>query len=902
MSLLKVSFLQLKRKKIRTFILIISVMLALSLLIGLNAGIDGLQKTYYDLVDNSLGYTDIMIKSNTTTPAFNIQTIEPLLHNDSIAAYSYRVQYWMPFASSDGNFNDSSSGYLVGINPAVDEKFGSYNITEGNYTSLTQALSNNNSCVLSENFAKRLNLHVDDKLTLGCFKLTGYFPPQPSDTMNLTITTIIRDYGRTFTFSSDPTSLTKVNSDITINLETAQTLYYLQPNSVIDVYIHLRDFKQADIVKTDLQNQLGANYTVKDLKFSMLDSVEQNFATYHTITYIIGGMALMITAMLLLNTMLANVSERKREIGILRSVGASKNQVFTLFMAELFPIALIGALASIPASILTTQFITSILPAINIQNVGTASTIEFSFPLSTLINGLVIGIALTLIIGLLPALIACRVKIIEALQPQIRHLQSTKKKHFLIPLTGFFLLIGGLLLVQNGFSASTSWFPTATVLIGYAATLIGAILLATLFLSPLSATFSYLLKPFIGRTCVIVHRNIMLNFRRSVFSYGAFALSIAILVSFSSLVTTAASYNIEVDKQSVGADMQVWVNAPAGFAEQLKKVDGVQNVAGVGYFSYGQTNMTFNSNRQDEITITGVSSKEYFDTIYQIHLTNTLDDMSADQVYKLLSEKSGYVLLQDSLAKSLTVQVGDTLVWSITNQTGTYEQPLQVVATTDFIAGRWETISHFAKGYYTAIVSFEDLKTFRTPLLSSNIDEFYVSLKPGADADQTRNDLAQTCQNAKYNPTIYTAKDTLSQTQTSFNQTEMLVVSVTSFFVLVGALGIMSATAYTVMERKREIGVLTALGMEKKQNRIIIAGESLLLALIGVVIGFVSGLGLSVFVIHAISWWAYLPAPSLVISPLTFFAAALVIVFSAVLSAVYPANRISKLDTIEALK
>ncbi len=877
-------------------------MLALSLLIGLNAGVDGLEKTYHDLVDNTLGYTDILIKTNTTTTAFNTQTVEQILQNDSIAAYSYRVQYWMPFASADGKFNDTNGGYLVGINPEVDEKFGSYNIIEGNYSSLILALSNNNSCVLGESFAKRLNLHVGDQLTLGYLNITEYFPDQPAKTMNLTITAIMQDNGRTYSFGSDTTTLTKVNSDITINLDTAQTLYYLQPNDAIDVYIHLKDLKQADTVKTDLQNQLGSNFTVANLKFSMLDSVEQNLATYHTITYIIGGMALIISAMLLLNTTMANVSERKREIGILRSVGASKSQVFTVFIAELLPVTFIGALASIPVSILTAQLITSILPSIYIQNVGTSQNIEFFFSLSTMVNGLVIGIALTLLVGLVPTLLACRIKIVEALHPQMHNTNVTKKTRVLTPLTGLALLIIGLFLVKNGFSATTSWFPTATALVGFAATLIGAVLLATLFLSPLSVAFSQLLKPFIGRTSVIVHRNILLNFRRSVFSYGAFALSIALLVSFSSLVTTAASYNLAVNKQSVGADVQVWVYAPVSFIDELKNVEGVSNVAGVGYFSYGQTNMTFNDYNQSQIMVTGISSKTYFDTIYQCHLTKTLNDMTDEQVYTLLGESTGYVLLQNSLAQNLTVQVGDKLVWSITNQTGTYQQPLQVVATTDFVAGRWETISHFAQDYYTAIISFDDLKNFRPSLLTPNLEEFYVSLDPSADVSQTRDKLYQTCIDAGYTPTIYTTKDTLTQTQESFDQTEILAVSVTSFFVLVGALGIMSATAYTVMERKREIGVLTAIGMDKKQNRIIIAGESLLLALIGTVIGFVSGLGLSMFAIQAIPWWANIPSPSLVISPLTLLVASLVIVISAVLSSVYPANRISKLNTVDALR
>jgi hypothetical protein len=68
MSLAKIPLLQLKRKKFRAAMLILSVALALSLLIGLNAGIAGLQQTYTDLVTNSLGYTDLLVKTNSTSP------------------------------------------------------------------------------------------------------------------------------------------------------------------------------------------------------------------------------------------------------------------------------------------------------------------------------------------------------------------------------------------------------------------------------------------------------------------------------------------------------------------------------------------------------------------------------------------------------------------------------------------------------------------------------------------------------------------------------------------------------------------------------------------------------------------------------------------------------------------
>jgi ABC-type antimicrobial peptide transport system permease subunit len=387
-----------------------------------------------------------------------------------------------------------------------------------------------------------------------------------------------------------------------------------------------------------------------------------------------------------------------------------------------------------------------------------------------------------------------------------------------------------------------------------------------------------------------------------VFSYGAFALSIAFLVSFSSLITTAGSYNLAVDKQSAGADMQFWVNAPINFTDQLKAVRGVQNVAGVGYVSYGQSNFTFNGNRQDQVMVTRITSEDYFHTIYDIHLTSTLNGMSPEQVYSTVSQNSGNIILQDSLAQNLTAKVGDSIVWSITNPTGTYERSLQVVATADLVAGRWETISTYMGGYYTAIVNFDEMQTFWHPQLAENVDEFYISLNPSADLTKVKDALTQICQNAGYTPTVYTAEDLLAQTKASFDQTELLAISVTAFFVIVGALGITASTAYTVLERKREIGVLTALGMDKRQNRTIIAGEALLLALIGTIIGAVMGLGLSLFVINVIPWWANIPTPSLAVSPLAIAVATCVIAVSAVLSSVYPASRIAKLNTVDALK
>jgi ABC-type lipoprotein release transport system permease subunit len=399
----------------------------------------------------------------------------------------------------------------------------------------------------------------------------------------------------------------------------------------------------------------------------------------------------------------------------------------------------------------------------------------------------------------------------------------------------------------------------------------------------------------------------MLNFRRSVFAYGAFAISIALLVALSSLVTTAASYDLSIAKYGQGSDIQVWVNAPPRFADYLKTVEGVKNAAAVGYIGYAQNNMSFNGHYMHGkgILLTGVDSTDYFDVSYGVHLTSTLNGMSSNDVFNVLINESDNVILQDALAKKLSAEVGDEVTWLFTNQTGTSEKKLRVLATTDSVAGSSETIynSASASGYYMAILRFQDMVPFRDAAVAgSNVDLFYVSVESGANMTQVADGLSQLCKQHGYTPTIYTVQQRITQTQTSYAQAETLSLSIMGFFIVVGGIGIAAAMAYIVYERKREIGLLFAVGLDRRQNFIIIAGEALLLALIGTAVGFASGFSLSLLTVHSIQWWSSISAPLLVISPLALTAAAVTITISAVLSAVYPANRVSKLNVAEAIR
>ncbi len=119
---------------------------------------------------------------------------------------------------------------------------------------------------------------------------------------------------------------------------------------------------------------------------------------------------------------------------------------------------------------------------------------------------------------------------------------------------------------------------------------------------------------------------------------------------------------------------------------------------------------------------------------------------------------------------------------------------------------------------------------------------------------------------------------------------------------VISALGVMATMAYSVLERKGEMGILMVLGVGRRQNTAIIIGETFLLALLGTTIGFGSGFALSWFVLQMIPWWYSFPPPLLSLSSHIMVLAAIVTVLSAMVSSAYPAYRVAKLNVADALR
>jgi putative ABC transport system permease protein len=172
-----------------------------------------------------------------------------------------------------------------------------------------------------------------------------------------------------------------------------------------------------------------------------------------------------------------------------------------------------------------------------------------------------------------------------------------------------------------------------------------------------------------------------------------------------------------------------------------------------------------------------------------------------------------------------------------------------------------------------------------------------VSLRPGASADRAKTEINKVL-DARF-PTVESLnqKELKDNQSKGFNQLLGLIYALLSLAVIVSIFGIVNTLVLTIHERTRELGLLRAVGMSRRQVRRLVRYESVITALIGAILGAVLGIFFAIVVSRPIADEGFIlkiPVGSIVV--FLVFAA-----LAGVLAAIPPARRASRLDVLEAL-
>ena len=840
-------------RKLRTFLTTLAIVIGVMVIFGMGI----LLPTMTDAFNKSLlaasGQTDVMI-THKTGESFSASTLNKVKTLDGIAVIAGSLERVINLPPNFYGKNSTVTALsLVGIDPAIAPELHDYRITQGRF--LKQG--DGNVAVISERLADSLGVKLNDSLKL----------PTTQGVVKLTIVGLT------------PGRALIGNEQVLITLTQAQKLLDMSGRiNVIEANLTTKDKAESEAIVNTIKAQLGNTYTLGGL------SSGSDFAGAMQIGAVMfnmfGLLALAMGGFIIFNTFRTIVAERRHDIGMLRAIGANRTTIIGLVLTEGLVQGVIGTaigiglgyLLGVGATVGINPFMKQLM---NMELTPVVDPSQF-------VVSIVLGVGVTLLAGLLPALSASRVTPMEALRPSLSEaMQRISRIGTIVGAVMIVIAIAGL--ITGNF---------ALVALGGFLFLVGLVLVAPALVKPIANMFGVLLALIFARqgTGELAQGNLTRQPSRAAITASATMIGLAIIVGAGGMMFSMVGTVMDMFNRSLGSDyllippsIAVWKGDVGASASLKAKISSVPGVGVVSSLRYAQSSLRSVALRtgtgETTISVLGIDPVEY-------PKISAMDFQkgNAQDAFNALAADERNAIVNGILAASTNVKVGDVIPLA----TPSGIQDYRIVA----IAG--EVLSMKINTVY---ISQSNMQLD----FHKSEDVFYqVDLAPGADpatAEQRLNQIIEDYPQFR----LVAGREYMAEFRTQYD------AIYAGFYVLLGVLAfpsliaILNTLAIGVIERTREIGMLRAIGATRGQVWKTIVAEALLLASLGTAFGILAGLYLSYVFVQGLS------ASGIFKVAYTFPLAGVLAAIAAglvfgVLAALLPARQASSMEIIKALR
>ncbi len=634
-----------------------------------------------------------------------------------------------------------------------------------------------------------------------------------------------------------------------------------QEGKVAAISIRVADGYDIAAVRDAIQGELPADMSAK-LSSELIEESSKGIAdavnAMNTFILAFALIAVFVGALLITNTFQTIVTQRTKEIGLLRAIAASPRQVLTMILLEAFIIGLVGSGLGILLGYglgAGAKLLLSAVGGIG-DNLGT-----LTLPWPAIVWGLATGVGTTIVAALLPAIHASEISPMEALRDE-----STRKRKGLRRRTtlGIAFLVTSATATALAFATDT-WNPAAWVGVGGGLALIGTILVAAAIVPPAAQWLRIPFGALFGLNGRIAMNNAQREPRRTANTAGALMIGVlllSLLTTVSTSITSLAKKTLEGTSSAtfiVGGNFTTDPLAPISTKEiaAMRAVDGVTAV----HF-YGWDNAIVDGTPSDIVGIDAQSA----DKAYEYNAEPSFSKLDNGEIYV-----SPAVLAEGkSMGDTITIEgLDETLNFVIT---GTYLQ----------------------EGDPSYWITFEDASKLHHGLAAISA---WVATADGANLDTVEADLdAVFAENPRI--TVSTIDDYTKAINDLFNQILAIMSAMLSMALFIAVFGVANTLLLSVTERTREIGLIRAVGVKRSGIWSMITLESVFVSLLGAVLGLVLGVVFGVALVQSFDIFKDY-AITIPWVPLAIYTVLAVI--AGIIAALYPAWKASRLNILDAI-